>query len=119
MQREVCYMMDISMKLKKARMTKNLTQEAVAEKIGVTRQTISNWENAKSYPDIVSIIMLSDVYEMTPDSLLKGDDEMIEHLKESTNVVKSNKQLVLSYFIIYVNLYSTNFNCSGSCIIRI
>ncbi len=92
-------MMDISMKLKKARMTKNLTQETVAEKIGVTRQTISNWENGKSYPDIVSIIMLSDVYEMTLDSLLKGDDEMIEHLKESTNVVKSNKQLVLSYLL--------------------
>lgn len=92
-------MMDISIKLKKARLEGNLTQEAVAEKVGVTRQTISNWENGKSYPDIVSIIILSDVYEMTLDSLLKGDDDMIKHLKESTNVTKSNKQLVLSFLL--------------------
>lgn len=92
-------MMDINIKLKKARLAVNLTQEAVAEKVGVTRQTISNWENGKSYPDIVSIIILSDVYEMTLDSLLKGDDDMIKHLKESTNVTKSNKQLVLGLLL--------------------
>ncbi len=91
--------MNISVKLKNARLACNLTQEAVAEKVGVTRQTISNWENGKSYPDIVSIIILSDVYEKTLDSLLKGDDDMIKHLKESTNVTKSNKQLVLSFLL--------------------
>lgn len=47
----------------------------------------------------MSIIILSDVYEKTLDSLLKGDDDMIKHLKESTNVTKSNKQLVLSFLL--------------------
>ena len=46
----------ISEKLKQARLLENLTQEELAEKIGVSRQTISNWENARSYPDIVSIL---------------------------------------------------------------
>ena len=48
--------MEIGKKLKDARMKSGFTQEAVAEKINVSRQTISNWENEKSYPDIISVI---------------------------------------------------------------
>ena len=87
--------MRICERLKQARLAMGLTQEAVAEKVGVSRQTMSNWENGKSYPDIASIIVLSDVYDLTLDSLLKGDEKMIKHLKDSTNVVKSNQRLGL------------------------
>ena len=87
--------MGICERLKQARLAANLTQEAVAEKVGVSRQTISNWENGKSYPDIVSVIILSDIYGLTLDSLLKGDEKMIKHLKDSTDAVKSNKKLWL------------------------
>jgi transcriptional regulator with XRE-family HTH domain len=87
--------MNISEKLKQARLAAGLTQEAAAERIGVSRQTISNWENGKNYPDIVSIINLSDVYVLSLDSLLKGDMEMKNHLKESTDVTKSNKRLTV------------------------
>ena len=86
--------MDIGMKLKQARLTAKLTQEHVAEAIGVSRQTISNWENEKSYPDIVSVISLSDLYGISLDDLLKGDRKMIEHLNESTDVVSSNRKLI-------------------------
>ena len=48
--------MEIGKKLKDARMKSGFTQEAVAEKINMSRQTISNWENEKSYPDIISVI---------------------------------------------------------------
>ena len=48
--------MEIGQKLKDARIHSGLTQEVVAEKINVSRQTISNWENEKSYPDIISVI---------------------------------------------------------------
>jgi transcriptional regulator with XRE-family HTH domain len=89
----------INIKLKQARLAANLTQEELAEKIGVSRQTISNWENGRSYPDIVSIIFLSDIYDMTLDSLLKGDNEMIKHLKKSTDVTKSNQQVVIGLAI--------------------
>ena len=44
---------DIGSKIKAARIEKKLTQEQVAELLGVSRQTISNWENEKSYPDII------------------------------------------------------------------
>ena len=80
-------------------MEANMTQEALAEMLGVSRQTISNWENGRSYPDIASIIVLSDVYNITLDSLLKGDDEIIKHLKESTDTVKSNKRVVTSLIV--------------------
>ena len=85
--------MEIGKKLKNARMEAGLTQEKAAEEIDVSRQTISNWENEKSYPDIISVIALSDLYSVSLDELLKGDQKMTEHLAESTNVVKSNKKL--------------------------
>ena len=95
-------MVSISEKLKQARLAANLTQEDLAEKIGVSRQTISNWENGRSYPDIVSVITLSDVYNITLDSLLKGDKEMIKHLKVSTDTVISNTQLIIGLIVFGV-----------------
>lgn len=86
--------MEIGKKLKDARMRSGFTQESVAEKINVSRQTISNWENEKSYPDIISVIELSNLYSISLDELLKGDEKMMEHLEESTNVVKSTRKLI-------------------------
>lgn len=85
--------MEIGKKLKNARIKAGFTQEKAAEEIDVSRQTISNWENEKSYPDIISVIALSDLYSVSLDELLKGDQKMTEHLAESTNIVKSNKKL--------------------------
>ncbi len=86
--------MEIGKKLKETRRKVDLSQEQVAEKLFVSRQTISNWENERSYPDIISIIKLSDLYEISLDELLKGDQKMMEHLEECTNVVESNKKLI-------------------------
>lgn len=86
--------MKIGQKLKDARIRSGFTQEYVAEKINVSRQTISNWENEKSYPDIMSVIELSSLYSVSLDNLLKGDQKMIEHLKENTDIVKSSKKLI-------------------------
>ena len=86
--------MEIGKKLKDARMRSGFTQECVAEKVNVSRQTISNWENEKSYPDIISVIELSNLYSISLDELLKGDEKMMEHLEESTNVVKSTRKLI-------------------------
>lgn len=98
--------MEIGSKLKEARVQAGLTQEVVAEQIGVSRQTISNWENNKSYPDIVSVIQLSDLYAVNLDGLLKEDGNMIKYLEESTNNVKSRQKfskliLVMTYLLIW------------------
>lgn len=103
--------MEIGKKLKNARIEAGLTQEKAAEKINVSRQTISNWENEKSYPDIISVIALSELYSVSLDELLKGDQKMAEHLEESTNVVKSNKKLtgaILLNIILMILLIALN-----------
>lgn len=103
--------MEIGKKLKNARIEAGLTQEKAAEKIDVSRQTISNWENEKSYPDIISVIALSDLYSVSLDELLKGDQKMAEHLEESINVVKSNKKLtgaILLNIILMILLIALN-----------
>lgn len=103
--------MEIGKKLKNARIEAGLTQEKAAEKIDVSRQTISNWENEKAYPDIISVIALSDLYSVSLDELLKGDQKMAEHLEESTNVVKSNKKLtgaILLNIILMILLIALN-----------
>ncbi|WP_296111957.1 helix-turn-helix domain-containing protein [uncultured Anaerococcus sp.] len=95
--------MRIGDQLKKARKDKNMTQEEVAEKIFVSRQSISNWENNKTYPDIGNVIALSDLYEISLDELLKGSDNFMKHLEESTDIVKSNKKLI--FFIVLALLF--------------
>ena len=93
--------MKIGDKLKNARLKKSMTQEEVAEKLFVSRQSISNWENNKTYPDIGNVIALSDLYQISLDELLKGSDNFMKHLEESTDIVKSNKKLI---FIIVIAL---------------
>ena len=101
---------DIGSKIKAARMEKKFTQEQVAEVLGVSRQTISNWENGKSYPDIISVIKMSECYGVSLDYLLKGEEKMsgyYDFLEDSTNVVKSNTNkskviTILSYLLIWV-----------------
>ena len=76
--------MELNTQVKKYRTNMNLSQEELAEKVYVTRQTISNWENNKNYPDIHSLLLLSSLFNISLDQLIKGDiDIMKEEIKES------------------------------------
>ena len=101
--------MSISEVIKQARVEANLSQEAAAEKIGVSRQTLSNWENGKNYPDITSVIALSDTYGISLDSLMKGDEKMKQHLEESAYIKKSSKQVIATIIAITIALAGTAF----------
>ena len=101
--------MDIGGKIKKSRTDAKITQEQAAQALGISRQTISNWENERSYPDIVSVLKMSDLYSVSLDYLLKGEGPMkdyLDYIEESTNTVKSKTRLsklllVLSYLVIW------------------
>lgn len=93
--------MDVGQRLKMRRNELNLKQEYVAEELGITRQTISNWENGRSYPDIARIIRLSEIYGLSLDELLKGDQEMVKHLQENTVV---NHFLKIFIGMLFVNV---------------
>ena len=70
--------MELGKQIKKYRLEQNLSQEELADKIYVSRQTISNWENDKSYPDIKSLVLLSEVFHISLDKLIKGDLEKMK-----------------------------------------
>ena len=119
--------MDIGSKIRNARIAAQLTQEQVAETLGVSRQTMSNWENGKTYPDIVSVIKMSDLYVISLDQLLKEKEEMpvsnyMVFLEESTNTVKSQKKLSLTILLAtYLGIWAFAlivFWCSGWCLHR-
>lgn len=63
-----------------------MAQEDVSERLGITRQTMTNWDNGKSYPDSERIIHLSDIHGLSLDELLKGDATMVHYLRGNTNV---------------------------------
>ncbi len=69
--------MELGSQIKKYRNDLSLSQDALAQKVYVSRQTISNWENDKSYPDVNSLILLSNVFNTSIDNLVKGDIEIM------------------------------------------
>lgn len=88
--------MELNAQIKKYRTDMNLSQEKLAEKVYVTRQTISNWENGKNYPDIHSLLLLSSLFHVSLDQLIKGD---IETMKREVNEVELGK--LNRYSVIY------------------
>lgn len=96
--------MNFSAQLKKYRKVNNFSQETLAEKIYVSRQTISNWENDKTYPDIQHLITLSLLFDITVDELLKGD---VKTMKQTVNAKKqfsSNTQMLIMSFAAIIIL---------------
>lgn len=67
-----------------------LSQEELADRIYVSRQTISNWENDKSYPDINSLVLLSEVFKVSLDKLIKGDVDVMKDVIQKEEVDKMN-----------------------------
>ncbi|MCH5465484.1 helix-turn-helix transcriptional regulator [Levilactobacillus tujiorum] len=75
--------MTLGENLKQTRTDHQLTQQAVAEQVNVSRQTISSWETGKSYPDIDSLVTLSNLYGLSLDILIKEDTGMLDYLRKS------------------------------------
>ena len=80
--------MELGKQIKKHRVTAQLSQEELAERIYVSRQTISNWENDKSYPDVNSLVLLSETFQVSLDNLIKGDIDIMKEVIQREEVVK-------------------------------
>ena len=72
--------MELGKKIKELRAEKNWSQEMLAERAYVSRQTVSNWETEKNYPDVHSLLILSDIFGVSLDELIKGD---VDTMKET------------------------------------
>ena len=82
--------MELGKQIKMYRLENKLSQEELADRIYVSRQTISNWENDKSYPDINSLVLLSEVFKISLDKLIKGDIEIMKDVIQKEEVEKMN-----------------------------
>lgn len=85
-------LMELCKTIRKLRTEKGWSQEMLAEKAYVSRQTVSNWENEKCYPDVHSLLILSDLFGVSLDELIKGD---VETMKKTVNE-KDAKTLKIS-----------------------
>ena len=80
--------MEISKCIKDARQNNNISQESLAEQLGVSRQTVSSWETGKSYPDIVSVIKMSDIFNISLDKMLKEDKNLVNKYSRKNGYCK-------------------------------
>lgn len=90
--------------LKEQRKERGLTQQAVSDELHISRQTLSNWENGKNYPDIPMLVQLSEYYSLSLDYMLKGDPKYMDRIQKS---IDNNKQIsILKTYAIGVILLS-------------
>ncbi len=75
--------MNISKQIQYFRKRDNMSQEKLAEKIHVSRQSISNWENERNYPDIHNLLMMSILFNVSLDDLVKGD---VNHERRTSKI---------------------------------
>lgn len=92
--------MNLAGKIKTLRTEKNLTQEQLAEKLQVSRSTISSWETGRSYPDLQMIIDICNCFNVSLDFLLREDEKMVRKL----NFGKKQKRIFMGVIAILVML---------------
>lgn len=105
--------------LKKLRLEHNYTQEDIAKKIGISKQSVSKWELGKTYPDIDNLVMLSDIYGITIDELIREDIAFKKRIK----VKRKNKlsdflwaSLVFTLFFLIKGAVSGEFSLEFSSV---
>ena len=99
--------MELGQQIKKFRNELSLSQDALAEKVYVSRQTISNWENDKSYPDVNSLVLLSEVFNTSIDNLIKGDVEVMKEQVRSEEEKKEFEKLSSVFAIMFLAVMIT------------
>lgn len=94
--------MEVGRRIRELRMRDGLSQDDLAARVYVSRQTISSWENAKTYPDVQSILLLSQIFGTSTDDLIKGDVEtMTKTIDKDVRTLK-NLGYVMTAFALLV-----------------
>lgn len=98
--------MEIGAQIKTRRQELNMTQEMLAKELHVGRTTVSNWEIGRNYPDLQLIVSISNVLNLSLDTLLGKESEIVKEITRDTNIRKSQsrKIKILSALLILVIL---------------
>lgn len=92
--------MNIGNQISAIRKEQQLTQEQFRSLFHVTRQTVSNWENEKSYPDLQMLIDISNQFEISLDTLIKEDSKMVKTIDKERVLGKIKKEKPIIDFLI-------------------
>ena len=98
--------MELGKQIKKYRIENELSQEDLANKIYVTRQSISNWENDKTYPDVNSLVLLSEIFQVSIDELIKGDLNKMKETIKKEEILKFNQYGLIFSVLLIVSIVS-------------
>lgn len=97
--------MQLGLMIKRIRQENKLSQDDFAAKFNVTRQTVSNWENEKSYPDLLTLVKISDMFGYSLDSMLKENPVMTETMNKNIKYGESSALLGgISAFLLSIIL---------------
>jgi len=95
--------MNIGKIIQERRKELDITQESLAEKLNVSRPTISNWETGRNYPDIQMIVSISNILDISLDDLLKGDVVTVEKIASDTITrKKQTRKMKILYVVIAI-----------------
>ena len=92
--------MEIGKQIQKRRTASGISQEDLAERLYVTRQTLSNWETGKTYPDINSLLRISDLFHISLDELVKGDIQTMEEAIKQEDIRKFRRESRTLIFLL-------------------
>lgn len=95
--------MEVGGRIRELRAERGMSQDDLAARVYVSRQTISSWENGKTYPDVQSLLLLSEIFGASVDSLIKGDVEaMNETIDRDIETMKRLSCVTLGFLLLMV-----------------
>ena len=104
--------MSIGNQIMSIRRERQLTQEQFGSLFHVTRQTVSNWENGKSYPDLQLLVAISDQFGISLDTLLKEDTKMVKAIDRERGLGVAKREKAVNHFFT-----SAGTGLGASCVI--
>ena len=95
--------MEIGTRIRELRAGRAISQDDLAARVYVSRQTISSWENGKTYPDVQSLLLLSEIFDASVDSLIKGDVEtMNETIDRDVKTMKRLSYVMIGFLLLMI-----------------
>lgn len=101
--------MDMGSKIKAIRNDHGISQEQLAKELHVTRQTVSNWENNKNYPDFTTLVKISEIFDVSLDILVKDDRNYIKKQKTIEKKFITRKRWIIILLLTVIIL-------AGACL---
>ncbi|MGO3469226.1 MAG: helix-turn-helix domain-containing protein [Weissella hellenica] len=107
--------MDLGTKIKVQREKKNWSQQELADQIHISRQSISKWEQNKAIPSITNIVMMSNLFNISLDELMKDDEILVNKMDAQMKIARSLRNIMISVliaFVLFIIIASFHVNIS-------